>query len=169
MEPRLALAPRLAALATFGGLNAAAAWTGARATAPAVRSPWYRALAQPRWQPPPAAFGPAWTLLYGLSTVSAYRVWSRPAGAARRTALGWWGAQLALNAAWSPLFFGARRPRAALADVVALLGALAVYTRAAARVDAPAAWCVAPYLGWVAFAAALNASIVRRNPRLAVR
>lgn len=156
-----------AALAGFGALAAGAATLGARATGTPELRPWYRALAKPSWQPPSSAFPVVWTSLYALMSVSAWRVWKRGRGPARRTALRWWGAQLALNAAWSPLFFGLRRPRAALADATLLAVAVAGYTRASRRVDRTAAWLVAPYLGWAAFAAVLNAEIVRRNPRLA--
>jgi tryptophan-rich sensory protein len=100
-------------------------------------------------------------------SVSAWRVWRHGAAPARGRALRWWGAQLALNAAWSPLFFGLRRPRAALVDAVALAGAVGRYVGAARRADRAAAWLVLPYLGWACFAVALNAEIVRRTPRLA--
>lgn len=80
-------------------------------------------------------------------------------------ALGLWGTQLAFNAAWSPLFFGQHLPRVALADLVlnqASLGAYAAYAR---KVDPTAAYLVAPYLGWLTFAGALNSGIVLRNRR----
>jgi tryptophan-rich sensory protein len=154
-----------AALAGFGTLAAGAATLGARATGRPQLQPWYRGLAKPSWQPPPSAFPVVWTTMYALMSVSAWRVWRQRSGPARRTALRWWGVQLALNAAWSPLFFGLRRPRAALADAAMLAFAVAGYTRASRRVDRTAAWLVAPYLGWAAFAAVLNAEIVRRNPR----
>jgi tryptophan-rich sensory protein len=156
------------AAATFGGAVAAAAALGGAATRRTVRRPWYAALRKPPWQPPRAAFGPVWTALYALSAGSAYRV-ARAPGAARRPALGLWAIQHAANAAWSPLFFGLRRPRAALADAAALGVAAAAYARAAARVDRAAAWMMAPYLAWVGFAVALNGAIVARNRRSLAR
>jgi tryptophan-rich sensory protein len=159
--------PSAVALACFTALAAGAATVGARVSGTPEIRPWYRALAKPPWQPPPSVFPPVWTTLYALMSVSAWRVWKRGSGSPRRTALRWWGAQLALNAAWSPLFFGLRRPRAALADAAMLPFAVAGYARAARRVDRTAAWLVVPYVGWAAFAAVLNADIVRRNPRLA--
>jgi tryptophan-rich sensory protein len=139
---------------------------GARSSS--ARSPWYRALAKPGWQPPPSAFGPVWTALYALTATSGWRAWrSRRPGYRRAVAL--WGAQLAVNAAWSPLFFGLRRPRVALADAALLVPAIALYGRAARRVDRLAAALVLPYLAWSGFALALNAEIVRRNARLLAR
>jgi tryptophan-rich sensory protein len=94
-------------------------------------------------------------------------VWRGAPGPARTRALALWGTQLALNAGWSAVFFGARRPRAALVEIGALLASIAGYAAAARKVDRPAAWLVAPYAAWTAFAAVLNAGIVRRNPQLA--
>ena len=91
------------------------------------------------------------------------RVWRGSKGEDRTRALGLWGAQLAVNSAWSPLFFGARKPRLALGDVALLLPAIAAYTWYARKVDQPAGWMMAPYLAWVAFATLRNAEIVRRN------
>lgn len=148
------------ALVAFAGLTAAAAGFGARYSAD---SRWYRKLEKPPFQPPPWVFGPAWTVLYGLIAVSGWRVWRRRERPEAKAALRWWGVQLGLNAAWSWLFFGKKRPGVALGDLLALQLASAQYARRAARVDAPAAWLWAPYLAWVTFAGALNEEVVRRN------
>jgi tryptophan-rich sensory protein len=150
-------------LGLFTGLTALAAGVGARLSDRGT-SRWYRRLKKPPFQPPPALFGPVWTALYALMVWSAVRVWKRPSSPARSRALRAWTGQLALNGAWSPLFFGARRPKAALADLALLGPAVAVYTRRAAAVDRGAAWMMAPYLGWLGFATLLNEEIVRRNP-----
>ncbi|OJH35146.1 TspO/MBR family protein [Cystobacter ferrugineus] len=153
----------LAALGTFGALTAGAALLGARASN--STQVWYRGLRKPRFQPPAWVFGPVWTALYGLMSLSAWRVWNRPAGPRRSWALALWGVQLGFNALWSPLFFGKHRPRTALLDIAALGVSLAAYTGAARQVDRGAAWMMVPYLSWVGFASALNEEIVRLNPR----
>lgn len=130
------------------------------------RRRWYRRLSKPRFTPPEGLFAPVWSVLYALIAGAGFRLWRAPASAARRRALRWWAAQLALNAAWTPLFFGARRPRAALVDLALLDAAIVACVRAARRVDRPAAWMLAPYLAWSSFALLLNAEIVRRNPQL---
>jgi tryptophan-rich sensory protein len=140
-----------------------AGW-GARAT---LRGkPWYRTLRKSRLTPPDAAFGPVWTALYALEAVSAIRIGRAASSPERSRALALWAAQQGLNAAWSPLFFGQRRARTALADIALLGATLEGYRRAARRVDRVAAGLVVPYLAWVGFAAFLNAQIVRQNPRL---
>ncbi len=153
---------RLLAFGTFAGATAAVSALGAAATRRSVRSGWYRRLEKPRYQPPSAAFPPVWTALYALMATSGYRVW-RSRSPARRRALALWSAQLALNGAWSPVFFGARRPRAALGVLAALLPVVGAYAWTARRVDRAAAVLMLPYLGWSGFALVLNASIVRRN------
>jgi tryptophan-rich sensory protein len=153
-------------LAVFGGLTAAAALVGSRVT-DANKNRWYRALRKPAFQPPAAAFPVVWTGLYSLMALSANRIYTAPPSPVRTRALGLWGLQLGLNAAWTPIFFGLRRPRLAMANIGALLGAVSAYTLAARRVDPEASLLMAPYLGWLGFAGAINAEIIRLNPRLA--
>lgn len=148
----------------FAALSALPALVSAT-TARARPDDWYRHLRKPPFQPPPAVFGPVWTALYTLIGLSGYRVWRAPRSRARTAALRLWGAQLAFNAAWSPLFFRAHALRAALADSGLLFAASALYTRKAAQVDRTAAGLAVPYTGWVLFATVLNAAIVRRNSR----
>lgn len=150
------------ALALIGAGPIAAAVVGARATG-SGRGLWYRTLRKPRWNPPSAVFGPVWTALYIAMGWSAYRVWRTPPSRARTRALALWGTQMLFNGLWSPIFFGRHAPRAALLDIGALLPSIALYTRAAAPLDRPAAWLMVPYLAWTTFATALNARIVTLN------
>jgi translocator protein len=126
--------------------------------------PWYRALKQPWWQPPDWAFGPAWSVIYLLSAIAAVRVWLR-ARSPRKRAL--WLAALAANGAinvfWSWLFFKARRPDWALAEVVLLWLSIGLLIVLARRHDVIAALLLVPYLLWVTFAASLNYAVVRLN------
>ncbi len=120
---------------------------------------WYRELARPSWAPPGWLFGPVWLTLYTMMAIAAWLVWRTPSSPARRAALGWFGVQLALNAAWSPVFFGLRSLAGGLV-VIALLLAAIVVTLVRFRPRSPtAAWLLVPYLAWVAFASALNASL----------
>ncbi|HZW43770.1 MAG TPA: TspO/MBR family protein [Dermatophilaceae bacterium] len=130
-----------------------------------VTSGWYRDLDKPAWQPPGAAFGPAWTTLYGLMALASARTLDRLEGPGERRAFATaFGANLVLNAGWNWLFFKARRPRWALAEILVLEASTIDLTRRVAKVDSPASRMLMPYAGWVAFATALNAAIARRNP-----
>jgi tryptophan-rich sensory protein len=125
---------------------------------------WYAALAKPSWTPPPSVFPLVWTALYIMLAVALWRLWDRTApSSVRNRAITLFLIQLALNAAWSPLFFGAHAVRAALIEIVVLLIAITLTIIASARVDRIAAWLLAPYLAWVAYATTLNAGIVWMN------
>lgn len=152
------------ALAGFAAVTAATAVGGAL-VGPSRRetSRWYEALAKPPFQPPASVFGPVWTGLYAAIAISGWRVWRRPDSPERTRALVLWGLQMAANAAWTPLFFGARQTKLALADLAVQLAATTGYTTTIAALDTPAAALMGPYLGWTAFAGILNEEIIRRN------
>jgi len=122
---------------------------------------WYASLNKPSWNPPGWIFGPVWTSLYLLMAVAAWLVW-KPEG--WRRAMVSYFLQLGLNAAWTPIFFGAHEPGWALVDIVALWLAILVTALCFYRVSKTAAWMLAPYLAWVSFAAFLNFTIWRMNP-----
>jgi tryptophan-rich sensory protein len=155
---------RLRTVLGFGVLTAAAALIGSRATKRSIDSRWYNVhLDKPSWQPPREAFGPVWTTLYALMAGSAARVYDARPSRERSRALKLWGAQLALNVAWSVIFFGARKPKLAAAEVGVLLATIALYMRASRKVDGRAMTMMAPYLAWTAFAAVLNGTIAKNN------
>lgn len=121
---------------------------------------WFAALRKPAFNPPAWLFAPVWTLLYGLMAVAAWRV-CRVDGV--RGAIALWLLQLACNAAWSPLFFGAHRIGLALADIGVLLVLIAATFVAFWRRERVAAALLLPYLAWVGFAAALNFAFWQLN------
>jgi benzodiazapine receptor len=124
---------------------------------------WYDSLRKPPWTPPDAVFGPVWTVLYAAMGVAAWLVWRRAGWRGARVALGLFGVQLVLNAAWSGLFFGLRRPDLAAIEIVVLWVAILATILAFARVSRTAAGLMVPYLLWVTFASALNLAIWRLN------
>ena len=156
--PRLAaailpvvLAALIGSLATRGGIDG-----------------WYAGLAKPGFTPPNAVFPIAWSLLYALNALALWRlIGARPvAGPSRKTwrlALAAFALQLALNAAWSPVFFAAHDLALALVVALALL-VMALWTiRLAWRLDRLSAWLLVPYAAWLAFACVLNGAIWRMN------
>ena len=132
---------------------------------------WYRRLRKPAWTPPDAVFGPVWTALYLLMGLAAALVFREERGRARREpaerrlAAGSFAVQLALNLLWSVLFFGLRRVRPALVELVALWASIVATTIAFARIRLIAGLLLLPYLAWTTFAGLLNLDIARRNPR----
>jgi translocator protein len=125
---------------------------------------WYDGLDRAPWNPPSWVFGPAWTVLYVLMAVAAWLVAREGLGdSAVQAALVLYAVQLALNLGWTLVFFGLRRPGFALVVIVALLVAVAATAVAFHGISPTAAWLLAPYLVWVAFAATLNAWVAVAN------
>ncbi|HEY0325149.1 MAG TPA: TspO/MBR family protein [Allosphingosinicella sp.] len=154
--PRIALltVPATVALGSLSGFLSNSGYENA----------WFRALDLPSFMPPGWAFPVAWTTLYiclGLSL--ALLIDAR--GAPRRgPALALFLVQLAVNYAWSPVFFGLHQVEAGLA----LIGIMILMTLAliplAGRIRRAAALLLLPYLGWLCFAFALNYQVMVLNP-----
>ena len=125
---------------------------------------WFAALQKPGFMPPGWAFGVVWPILYLLMGIALALVLAQPPSARRRMALILFFAQLALNLAWSPVFFAGHD--ISLAKYVIFL--MAVIAAAAAgqflRLRRAAGLLLVPYLAWLIFAATLNSAIERLNP-----
>jgi translocator protein len=123
---------------------------------------WYTDAAKPPWNPPNALFGPVWTVLYTLMSVSAWLVWLRRDRPGARRALWTYVAQLVLNAVWTPVFFGAYPligPAAlwmALGIILALDIAILLTMLRFWPLNRAAAWLLVPYWAWVLFATTLG-------------
>ena len=125
---------------------------------------WFDALAKPGFMPPGWMFGVAWTILYILMGVALALILAEPPSNRRRLALILFAAQLALNFAWSPIFFGGHDIRLGQIVIFAML-VLAAAAAALFRGIRPlAGWLLLPYLLWLCFAASLNTAIDRLNP-----
>jgi benzodiazapine receptor len=126
--------------------------------------PWYIALRKPPWTPPNRVFGPVWTVLYAAMAVAAWLVWRRRGLVGVGLPLALFALQLALNLAWTGLFFALRRPGLAFGEIGLLWAAILATQGAFGRVSRVAGLLLIPYLAWVTFAAALNLAIWRLNP-----
>jgi tryptophan-rich sensory protein len=133
---------------------------GALGSIPATRSvrDWYPRLRKPPGTPPGWVFGPVWTTLYVLMALSAWLVW-RDYGWGARAALLIFCAQLALNLAWSGVFFGARLAGFALVEIIILWLAALFTTLAFYWLNPISAYLLVPYLLWVSYASYLNCGI----------
>ena len=124
---------------------------------------WYAELRKPSFNPPNWIFAPVWSALYFLMALSAWLVWRKAEWGGARLALTLFFGQLALNVAWSGLFFALRQPGMALIEIVFLLGTIVATAVAFRPVSGLAFWLMVPYALWVAFAALLNFKIWRLN------
>lgn len=136
-----------------GGLGGAATEIG----------PWYFQLQKPSWQPPDWLFGPAWTTLYILTSIAGVKAWRRADEVQRRYFLGALLLNLVLNLLWSLIFFTSQRPDIALLEVVPLWLSILLMVLLVRSYSPQSALLMLPYLGWVAFAAYLNWTIVNLN------
>ncbi len=121
---------------------------------------WYRDLRKPGWTPPDWAFPVVWAILYFMIAIAGYLVWMVDP---LSTAMALWVAQLALNAAWSWLFFGRRDMAIAFADVSAMWLSILGFIIAAWPIAPVASLLFVPYLVWVSVASALNFTVWRMN------
>jgi tryptophan-rich sensory protein len=152
----------LLGLGAFVALCLAISAIGGWVTADSVGT-WYRTLQKPDFNPPDWVFAPVWSMLYLMIALAGWRVWRRRGLAGARVAMGAYAAQLALNLAWSFVFFGGQMIGIALAEIVLLLVAIGVNALLFWRIDRMAGWLLAPYAAWVAFASILNFALWRLN------
>ncbi len=124
---------------------------------------WYFALEKPSWNPPPWVFGAVWSVLYLMIAIAGWLAWETAPEGMLLPAFAVFGVQLALNAAWSAVFFGMRRMRLAFLDLILLWLAVLANIYFFFDILPLAAWLLVPYLIWVTIAGALNISVLRLN------
>ena len=128
---------------------------------------WYKTLKKPSFNPPNWIFAPVWITLYTLMGISLFRIWNLPDyTSGRSTALIFFFTQLLLNALWSYIFFGMEELWRAFREILAMWVFILLSIQSFAALDPLAAWLLVPYLAWVTFAAVLNFSIARLNPKI---
>jgi translocator protein len=131
---------------------------GGLATAYSVDT-WYPGLNKPSFNPPNWIFAPVWTALYVLMAIAAWRVFLAAQSRSRTLSLALFGLQLALNLAWSLIFFGLRAPLPALLELALLLLVIAATAAKFWRLDRLAGLLLVPYAAWSCFAFLLNTEI----------
>jgi translocator protein len=125
-------------------------------------NPWFDRLNKPAFMPPGWVFPVAWTTLYILMGIALGVVIDAQSGL-RNLALALFAAQLLLNLAWSPVFFGMHQARAAMGIIVLLIGTVIATAVVFWRVQPTAGLLMLPYIGWLLLASALNGAIIRLN------
>ena len=127
-------------------------------------SNWYDQLQKPGITPPDWVFGPAWTILYLLMSISVFLIWNKGLAQPKvKLAISLFLVQLALNAAWTPIFFGFHLILPALIDIILLFIAIIATVFVFRVISLPASLLLVPYLIWVGYAAILNGSIYYMN------
>ena len=124
---------------------------------------WYHTLTLPSFSPPDWVFGPVWAVLYLLLALSGFYLTKRGLDSTNQKAVWLMVAQLILNAAWTPLFFGMHHLAGSMILVLLMIGMTIWLIRAAKPVSRAAMWMLVPYLAWLCFAWTLNTSIWLMN------
>lgn len=127
-------------------------------------NPWFDAVEKPSFMPPGWVFGVAWTILYTLNGFAVALVLAAPDSRFRSLGLSAFFFQLALNYAWSPVFFGLGAIDWAFLLVIAMAVAASLTLALFWRVKRVAGLLLLPYLAWLCLATALNFEIGRLNP-----
>lgn len=155
-------------LAAFLAISFAVAALGSLTTITNVEG-WYAEAAKVAWTPPNVVFGPVWTVLYAAMSIAAWRVWLERERVDVRRPLTLYVAQLAVNAVWTPVFFGLYPVIGVTAlwlaaAIIVALDVLVLLTLLAFRpISRFAAVLLMPYLGWVLYATTLNVGIAVLN------
>ncbi len=125
---------------------------------------WFDALEKPSFMPPGWIFGVVWPILYACLGLAVAMIHALGPSEAKRRALLLFYAQLALNFAWSPVFFAAHDMRAAAVIIIMMVALAAGAAGQFFRLRAAAGYLMVPYLAWLVFATTLNTAILNLNP-----
>lgn len=128
----------------------------ASAVGSSPNSEWFVTIQKPWFQPPNWLFGPVWTVLYSCMGFASAYIIAAAGGKLRLRAAAAMAIQLALNMAWSPLFFAMHRIDLALLTMPFLIVAIVVTIWLVSKIKPLAAYLLLPYLGWVCFATYLT-------------
>ncbi|MUN63753.1 hypothetical protein GMA12_11465 [Kocuria sediminis] len=124
----------------------------------------YNDLDTPLGAPPDWLFPPVWAFNNATTLWSNLRIANlAPGTPGRAPALVLEGADWALFASFSALFFGLRSPVLGAAVTVASLGATAGSVVLTADLDRRAAWALSPRLLWLAYASYVATATAARN------
>ncbi|KAF4802490.1 Translocator protein [Turdus rufiventris] len=99
------------------------------------------------------------------SRYGSYLVWKELGGFNEKSVvpLGLYAGNLALNWAWTPIFFGAHKMGWGLLTLLFTTGTAAATTASWYNINKTAAYLMVPYLAWLSLASALNYRIWKDN------
>lgn len=121
---------------------------------------WYKKLNKSSLTPPAFIFGPVWTILYTLITIS-FIIYLNSNYTTKGLIL--FGLQLVINLLWPQLFFGKRLICGSLLNIL-VMNMLVFFTyREFIKSSVVAGNLLLPYMAWILLAAYLNFYICVNN------
>ena len=125
------------------------------------KEPWYSLLNKPVFNPPDWVFGPVWTILYLLMTVSIWMYWHSKNKEMNTVYI--YFIHLVFNATWSIVFFAFHKMILSLLVLVVLIALIINLIIRYKRVTMMSSYLMIPYLLWCCFALILNTSLIILN------
>ena len=125
------------------------------------KEPWYSLLNKPIFNPPDWIFGPVWTVLYIMMTVSIWLYWHRENRVMSTVYI--YFIHLIFNTTWSVVFFVFHNMVLALLVLIVLIGLIINLILRFKHVKILSAYLMIPYLLWCSFALILNISLIILN------
>ena len=125
------------------------------------KEPWYSLLNKPVFNPPDWIFGPIWSTLYLMMTVSVWLYWHSKNRNINTIYI--YFIHLVFNATWSITFFAFHNMILALAVIIILIALIINLILSFRRVKIVSAYLMIPYLLWCCFALILNISLIILN------
>ncbi len=124
---------------------------------------WFDSLNKPFLNPPDWIFTPVWTILYIMIAISFFLFLRGGITKEKRWPLAFFLIQLALNFAWSPIFFGMQNISLAFVVLVLMYLFLILTIITFFKYSKLASIMLIPYMLWLSFAAYLNFSFLVLN------
>ena len=125
------------------------------------KEPWYSSLYKPIFNPPDWIFGPVWTTLYTLMTISLWVYWLTKNRDMNTVYI--YFIHLVFNTTWSVVFFVFHNMVLALLVLIILIVLIINLILRFKRVKMLSAHLMIPYLLWCSFALILNTSLIILN------
>ena len=125
------------------------------------KEPWYSLLNKPAFNPPDWIFGPVWTTLYLMMTISIWLFWHTKNRDINTVYI--YFIHLAFNTTWSVVFFIYHNMVLALLVLIILIALIINLILRFKRVKMLSACLMIPYLLWCSFALILNTSLIMLN------
>ena len=144
----------------FALITYSASFIGAFATI-TFKDPWYSLLNKPAFNPPDWVFGPVWTILYLMMTISIWLYWHNRNRNINTIYI--YFIHLVFNTTWSVVFFVSHNMFLALIVLISLIALIFILIVRMRSVNLVSSYLMIPYLIWCIFASFLNFNLILLN------